>query len=232
MAKKSASVIASDGTEYPCAIFISSNTSYYGTKWVDVYAGGLAERENSQNTYCHGSDEVAGIATGKGNLAYRLYRRNPKDDLYGGRSLSFSYVNPGYYDVHCADLHTVEAMAKGLKTLNARLAKQREKYGYTDSFSESVLRIANAFGAESIAVEWGLFTEATGIEIPDYERNRGHKVLSLADARGYLDMIAKVDVVERCRCCKAAIPNVRSQDNGECHDCKEELRNANDKATV
>lgn len=193
---------------------------------IHVYPAALEHDERGLRVVRH-PDAVAGVHCNNGSLAWRWYRHDPHDSFDRDRPpkvLSDSITHgPRYSRVYLVDLNDAESMVHGLKLVDKRLAALREKFGAAGDFAEYVLRVASVFDAAEVAIDWSLYTEATGNRQPEWTRkdpaDARYKIVPVADARAMLTDVDRIDVTARCRTCNVPVPGEQTH----CYQHKEPL---------
>ncbi len=186
-----------------------------------AYPGTLERDEQGKRRIRH-PDSVAGVYTGGSNLQWRWHRHDPHDSFdrtRGATVLSYPMQGACYEHGYAIRIDDAEAMLKGLRLVEKRMAAMREKFGATEDFAETVTRIAAVFDAKDIAIQWPLFTEATGNKRPEWADDPAYKIMPVGDARAYLTAIARIDVVARCHTCNVPVNDGETR----CYTHKEPL---------
>jgi hypothetical protein len=187
-----------------------------------VACAGVLEPDEHGKRRVRYPQEAAGVCTSAGNLQWRWHRHDPRDSFdreQGPRVLTYPMQGACYEHSYYIRIDDAEAMLKGLRTVEKRMAALREKFGATEDFAETVVRIAAVFGAKDIAIDWSLFTEATGHGCPEWADDKSYKIIPVGDARAYLDVLARIDVTARCRTCKRPVADGQSR----CYEHKEPI---------
>jgi hypothetical protein len=196
-----------------------------GTRYVQLHR---AVRETDGGDYPSSpKGAVAGIPVPeRGMLVWRYYRASTSPNYRGEidppRELSASVAEPNYADLHLVDAYDAKQIGTSLTAVERRLSEQRETYGSTADFAEHAMRIMACFKAVHLAIDWKLYTEATGVRMRDHHRGQTWRWLELSSARSFFADLARIDTTERCRVCRRPIDRAGLEGSDECHDCRRE----------
>ena len=144
------------------------------------------ERDGDGFEFPISPDNVNGLECDHGALCVLGY---VFDD---GAKSPVSINAPEYERVGYADLYKIEGLHKTLSTLKKRLEKFREARGYVQSWTEHVLRFAEACGAKTIAFPAALVARIdrqNGRERPRDLRGERFVFLDPQQAREELDAL-------------------------------------------
>lgn len=101
------------------------------------------------------------------------------DDHNGRNDGQHDYAWSAYFKPSRVELREAQAIVKTLTTLDKRLEKMREQFGYVKSYGEFVCRVANALGAVAIVFDSMRFPGEVQELLPGHAIDRINKEVEI-----------------------------------------------------
>lgn len=180
----------------PVALLITARRpDSLGTHSIDVVPCERAHDDMEHRDYPRTPETIDGMRMR--DLTLRVYRHNRQENRGAPQPLDPSCTRPAFTGYQILDAEDVKAMAATFTKLGKRLEEQRDRYGYTRDFAETVLRFAAAIGAEFIAFDAELFTTIVGDLAKTHREDLAHarwEWMEVGRARPYLDLVRDIDL--------------------------------------